>query len=151
MFTDDSGNPILVTEIQWAADDALPFPLCACHPRSSTRRRHADRSTDVSIALGNIVLADHGLTFPTQPLPQVPQPHLYYAPRPRHQLVPVTDACARPGALSSRRSGFATDAGGSRCDRATASGRRSDHIRIGLGARQDPVSSPSMTRMGSPP
>jgi hypothetical protein len=79
LFTDDSGNPILVTEIQWAAADALPFPPCL----SSTFLDSAGDTQQVegvSIALGNIVLADHGLTFPARQLLQVPQPRLYYAP-----------------------------------------------------------------------
>jgi hypothetical protein len=41
-----------VIEIQWGADDALPFPLCL-----STAGNQ-----DVTIARGNIVLADHGRT-----------------------------------------------------------------------------------------
>lgn len=35
-------------------------------------------SVSVSIALGNVVLADHGLTFSAQPLGTVPPPSLYY-------------------------------------------------------------------------
>ena len=34
---------------------------------------------DVSVALGNIVLADHGLTMPAASLGSVPQPTIYYA------------------------------------------------------------------------
>lgn len=39
-----------VVEIEWSADDALPFPLCV-----STNSQQ-----DVSVARGNLVLADHG-------------------------------------------------------------------------------------------
>jgi len=42
-----------VTEISWHALDALPFPLCIS----------TDSMNDVSVALGNIVLVDHGMTF----------------------------------------------------------------------------------------
>ena len=45
-----------VTEIRWHAEDALPFPLCIS-ARSGTAY-----FGDVSVAWGNIVLADHGLT-----------------------------------------------------------------------------------------
>lgn len=81
LFKDPLGNTIFVTEIQWAASDAPTFPLCL----SSTFKNAAgdtQQVAGVSIALGNIVLADHGLTFPDQPLPQVPQPVLTYAPSP---------------------------------------------------------------------
>ena len=89
--TDGSGNPLAdplfpnqpFTEIQWSQDDALPFPVCI----SSTyldANNDTIPLTDVSIALGNIVLADHGLTFPPMPLKPnvVPQPRLYYPSAP---------------------------------------------------------------------
>lgn len=47
----------LVAEIEWGAEDALPFALCI-----SSRRPSPDCDTlgDVSIARGNVVLVDHG-------------------------------------------------------------------------------------------
>ncbi len=45
--------PRPVTEITWFDEDALPFPLCLS----------SDTYDDVSVALGNIVLADHGRTI----------------------------------------------------------------------------------------
>jgi hypothetical protein len=82
---DTSGNPITgssqtpqpITEIQWAQDDALPFPVCI----SSTYLNENSDSvsvTNVSVALGNIVLADHGLTMPAISLASVPPPTIYY-------------------------------------------------------------------------
>jgi hypothetical protein len=82
---DTSGNPITgpgqtaqpITEIQWAQDDALPFPVCI----SSTYLDEDSDShpvTGVSIALGNIMLADHGLTFANASLGPVPAPTIYY-------------------------------------------------------------------------
>ena len=69
LFDTPSANaPVRVTEIEWAAADALPFPLCvsAC-----------DRpGLEVSAAFGNMVLVDHGLGVVDEPLPTVPQPHL---------------------------------------------------------------------------
>jgi hypothetical protein len=47
-----------VTEIQWGTEDALPFPLCV------SRVKDNGDVEDVSVAWGNIVLADHGLTVP---------------------------------------------------------------------------------------
>ncbi len=62
-----SGQPFPVTEIAWDAADALPFPLCLS---AETGGRFVD---DLAAALGNIVLADHGLTLPrAEELPAVP-------------------------------------------------------------------------------
>jgi hypothetical protein len=47
-----------ITEIEWDTGDALPFPLCISSVTDSGQHLH-----DVSIALGNIVLADHGMTL----------------------------------------------------------------------------------------
>jgi len=94
---DSSGNPLVdplidihgdpitsvgqtaqqITEIQWAQDDALPFPVCV----TSTfldEKSESQPVANVSIALGNIVLADHGLTMPAAPLGSVPPPTIYY-------------------------------------------------------------------------
>lgn len=61
----DGGAPLTdpldgteITEVEWHADDALPFPLCL-----SSRTEEDDIPVaDVSVARGNIVLVDHGLT-----------------------------------------------------------------------------------------
>lgn len=67
-----------IVEIEWAEDDALPFPLCIS---AVTDKQHGQRyQDDVSIALGNIVLADHGLTISNEPLGKVPQPRLFRPP-----------------------------------------------------------------------
>ena len=47
-------GPVPITEIFWGAADALPFPLCV-----SVKERPG---LEISVALGNIVLADHGQT-----------------------------------------------------------------------------------------
>jgi len=60
-------RPLPVTEIAWDPADALPFPLCISAEVSGTL------VSDISVAYGNIVLADHGLTIPAaEPLPPVP-------------------------------------------------------------------------------
>ena len=70
-----------VTEIAWAADDALPFPLCIS---SVTDAAHGAVELDrVSVARGNLVLADHGYTLPQdEDLGRVPPARLIY-PRDR--------------------------------------------------------------------
>ncbi|HUP10188.1 MAG TPA: putative baseplate assembly protein [Caldimonas sp.] len=63
--------PLPITEIAWDVADALPFPLClSVHERPGL---------DVSVALGNIVLVDHGLSVPDEPLPAVPASTLQLA------------------------------------------------------------------------
>jgi len=52
---DNTATP--VTEIEWGRADALPFPLCI------SARAGTHFYDDVGVALGNIVLADHGMTF----------------------------------------------------------------------------------------
>jgi hypothetical protein len=80
-----SQTPQPITEIQWAAADALPFPLCLSSTfidASGQQRQVAD----VSVVLGNIVLADHGLRLDAVRLPTAPEPSLF-AP-------PTDDRCA---------------------------------------------------------
>ena len=59
-----TGDPIV--EIEWAAEDALQFPLCL----SVVVRNDAgdDELKEVSVARGNVVLADHGLTIANESL-----------------------------------------------------------------------------------
>lgn len=63
--TPTHNDPVTLTEIEWHAADALPFPLCV------SSRDGAEFYDNVSVALGNIVLADHGLTVKGA-LPEVP-------------------------------------------------------------------------------
>jgi hypothetical protein len=56
----DDNDPVLVTEIEWHAEDALPFALCIS---AVTDEGHGSRYVeDVGVARGNVVLADHGMT-----------------------------------------------------------------------------------------
>ncbi|HEX3487190.1 MAG TPA: putative baseplate assembly protein, partial [Micropepsaceae bacterium] len=59
-------GPVGVTEIAWDASDALPFALTL----SVTERPELE----ISVALGNIVLADHGRTIEDETLGEVPPP-----------------------------------------------------------------------------
>lgn len=64
-----------VVNVEWDAADALPFPLCIT---SVGGPPCCELVEDVSVARGNVVLADHGRTVGPEDLPAVP-----YAPGPR--------------------------------------------------------------------
>ncbi len=75
-ITSAAQTPAAVTEIQWSSEDALPFPLCLSSSFvDSTGKLQV--VTDVSIVLGNIVLADQGLQLCAVPLDPVPQPSIF--------------------------------------------------------------------------
>ena len=100
-----------IVEIRWHDEDALPFPLCL-----SARLGENDALVeDVSVARGNLILADYGLTIEEEQLEPVPAPHLELAPeahadrcetrdrrwvparyRPRLQQAPLTQAAPNP-------------------------------------------------------
>jgi Baseplate J-like protein len=65
-------GPVAVTEISWDAADALPFPLCISV--------EARPGLEISAALGNIVLCDHGMTVEGEVLGAVPPATLALAP-----------------------------------------------------------------------
>jgi hypothetical protein len=80
-----------VTEICWLEEDALPFALCL-----SSLTDDEEALDEVSVARGNIVLADHGrkigselYTESAESLPPVPEPWLF-VPTAR-----VEDRCKR--------------------------------------------------------
>jgi hypothetical protein len=88
-FLDEpSDEAVPVTEIQWAAEDALPFPLCIS---ATTDEQHGgSHLEEVSVALGNILLADHGLTISERLPGTVPKSTIYEV------QPPGTDSCQRP-------------------------------------------------------
>ncbi|MGB9739737.1 MAG: putative baseplate assembly protein [Chloroflexus sp.] len=68
-----STTPVAVTEIEWTDEDALPFILdltMVAVPPDDRDESGAARQP-ASVALGNIVLADHGETLPAELLPPV--------------------------------------------------------------------------------
>jgi baseplate J-like protein len=73
----DAALPI--TEIEWDASDALPFPICV----SVTDRP----GLEISVAKGNIVLADHGRTVGHEDLGVVPISH-------KHRVHLSSSACS---------------------------------------------------------
>jgi len=56
-----------VAEISWAPEDALPFPLCI------SKATDNERVGGISVARGNVVLADHGLTVAGEEAYRVPE------------------------------------------------------------------------------
>jgi Baseplate J-like protein len=63
-----------ITEIVWSDEDALPFPFCLSAQTAGGYQAH------VSVARGNIVLADHGRTCSEEALGVVPEPFLLLPP-----------------------------------------------------------------------
>jgi hypothetical protein len=80
--------PVDLVEIAWSIEDALPFPLCL-----STVSERGEPIAEVSVARGNVVLADHGLSVPAEALERVPDSGPY---RPRLQRGPLTQQGRAP-------------------------------------------------------
>lgn len=77
-----------IVEIEWAAGDSLPFALCIS---SKTDKGHGGKpNSDVSVARGNIVLSDHGLTMDPEKFDAVPDSQI------RRPVSAGEDRCARP-------------------------------------------------------
>jgi hypothetical protein len=58
-----------VVDVEWAAGDALTFPLCISADVSDpTNPSGGTVVAEVAVARGNIALADHGLTVPSEAL-----------------------------------------------------------------------------------
>lgn len=79
------GTPVV--DIEWVEQDALPFPLCLSALVTEGGGSPVER--EISIARGNVVLADNGLTLPGESLipPVVPDTGDY---RPQLRLTDVT-------------------------------------------------------------
>jgi hypothetical protein len=89
VITSSAQTPQPVTEIQWGSDDALTYPVCIS-AQYTDANQVLQSLTNVSVVLGNIVLADHGLTMPSASLGTVPAPTLQYAPN------PAANRCTNP-------------------------------------------------------
>jgi hypothetical protein len=77
--TPPSPNPVPITAIEWMTQDALPFVLdlrTVQVPVVDLAVGEALRQP-ASVALGNIVLADHGETLPPEPLAPMNDPKRY--------------------------------------------------------------------------
>ncbi len=87
-------QPVPLTEISWVAEDALPWPFCLS---SRTNPEHGSRYLpQVSLAYGNIVLADHGLTVVEDDWQPVPRPALFLPPDPSRQHCEEQDLAPLP-------------------------------------------------------
>jgi predicted phage baseplate assembly protein len=83
---DTAGNPMTsptqtpqpVTEIQWSQDDALTLPVCLSSTYLSPENGALTTAVNVSVAYGNVVLADHGLSIAEVTPSTVPEPSLFY-------------------------------------------------------------------------
>jgi hypothetical protein len=91
----DGGAPLTdplddtpITEITWHDDDALTFPLCV-----SSRSSGGQPLTAVSVALGNMVLVDHGRSIGPEPLGTVPTPRLSWTLESHDPACHGGDAC----------------------------------------------------------
>lgn len=85
----EPGEPhVPVTEVRWHPDDALPFDL-----RLSAETDDGRYLEHVSVARGNLVLADHGRTLAGEVLEPVAADALY---RPRLVQGPLTHAVPLP-------------------------------------------------------
>jgi len=86
-LTDElDGTPIV--EVEWDPRDALTFPLCL----SAIADDGTTVNADLSVARGNLVLADHGLTTPVHLIPdEAPSGRPF---RPSLDSGPI--ACAEP-------------------------------------------------------
>jgi hypothetical protein len=89
LFEKGTGKPITslaqmptpVTEIQWSADDALPFPVCISSTYLDSQQKE-QTILNVSKVFGNVVLADHGVTLKDIDLDIVPRPTIFKPPSP---------------------------------------------------------------------
>jgi hypothetical protein len=81
-----------VIDIEWSAADALPFAICVS---ATTDDDHGGQYVEeVSVARGNLVLVDHGLSVADEPLGSVPAEPRYF--RPALTQMPVTHAVRLP-------------------------------------------------------
>ena len=82
-----------IVEIEWMPEDALPFPFCLS---GFTDEEPSQYNDDLSVARGNIVLADQGLTITGESLGAVPKWRILLPPE------PSADRCERPGPRHAR-------------------------------------------------
>jgi len=58
-----------IVEIEWAAEDALPFPFCISAIGEAPECKYLE---NISVARGNVILVDHGRTVGPEDLGEVP-------------------------------------------------------------------------------
>jgi hypothetical protein len=110
-----TSSSVPITEIAWGVEDALPFAFCL---NGYTDKAHDhEYISDVSVARGNIVLADHGHSVPSESLGVPPptsapgavggdfcasgDPAVFTPPfRPTLRQAPLTQAASHDATLS---------------------------------------------------
>ncbi|HUP43068.1 MAG TPA: putative baseplate assembly protein [Thermoanaerobaculia bacterium] len=117
LFPDDPADasdppavPLRVLEVEWAAEDALPFPLCL----------HRVEDPDapgglhpVAVARANVVLADHGRTLPAEALRPLPELQVYCPGEPPGGSLPKPQYRPRLASGPLSRQGHVRDRTGS--------------------------------------
>lgn len=90
----DHLNNTPVVEIEWDDEDALPIPFCiSAHIEDKSG---TNVISDMTVARGNIVIADHGRTIEKEPLvPDVVPETIRY--RPHLPRTPLTYSAPKPG------------------------------------------------------
>jgi hypothetical protein len=86
-------TPVDVTRITWAREDRLPFALCISAEKDDAHG--GGYVAPVSVALGNMVLVDHGRLIAGENLGVVPQPRLEQIPSPQVDTGSGETACTR--------------------------------------------------------
>lgn len=90
-----AGLPAPLTEIQWAAADAPPDPVCLSSSFLDESEGEHDLS-DVTVVYGNVVLADQGLSVSGASLGQVPAPRVKLPPGPAADCCQLTASAWSP-------------------------------------------------------
>ncbi len=93
---DSKGDPLVdplhsdkhIAEIAWGAADALPFPLCISAKVATEAGENL--MLDLSLARGNIVLADHGRTIANESIGRIGVDAAGHLIRPVLQNAPLT-------------------------------------------------------------
>jgi hypothetical protein len=96
-----------LVEVTWNREDATPFPLCISHLVQNLDGTQ-QLVGSIAVARGNVVLADHGVTLPGQPLNPmtVPASGPY---RPQVIETPVTQCSPPPAAAASATAALKSD------------------------------------------
>ena len=129
----DPLSDVPITEIRWHPDDALPFPMCV-----SAESDDGAAIEDVTVALGNIVLVDHGRPVPPESLGH-PDAPLVVADTEREHCGGAGEICSepvqRPGRFAPRlRERPVTMTATVRVPEASASARRWRTLRFDVSA-----------------
>lgn len=95
----DPLNNQKVIEIEWSSADALTFPLCLSIV--ITNQTGTISKTNVSVARGNIVLADHGMDRPPETLSLLPTANVLYRPQLQNSGLTFSVALDEAGARKS--------------------------------------------------